>query len=920
MRLSCTTTLLLATCAVAPLRAQFRLEQYTSGSGLPQSTVAGLAQTPDGYLWIATFDGLARYDGLAFTIFDRGNTPAMRVTLFRRLHVDGAGTLWVGTLSGILRYRNGAFDWLPPDSSRTPHRTGDPRGYPGYVPRITRWRIENDTLHGPGNVAFPVDVDTSEFAFDAREDRSGALWFPGREGVLYRADQRGLIRFTAREGLPRAPVVRVAGEGREGELWLHTERELIRYRDGVFAVHRWADLGVTSLIRWALVDRDGTLWVGTSTDGVFRVSRRFLTTYTVEDGVPGRVVYPILQLRTGLILLGAGSLTEYDGRRFRRSPLATETRTRHSGLPGPGAGEVWSLHQDPRGRVWIGVGEHLVAAANGRVVERVPLDIGNPRAIATDSGGGLWVGGTLGLVLRQGATRERFDARSGLPAGEVVTLHVDRHGVLWVGTTQGLAHRQGGGFVSDTAFAGEHVRSIYEDADGTLWIGTFNNGLRRLRNGHLTRITTAHGLFSNGVFAILEDDRSRLWMSGNRGIFRVARSQLNDFAEGRLTLVSSIGYGTADGMRSAEANGGRQPAGLRARDGRLWFPTQDGVVVIDPAAVEYTTRPPEVVVERVSVDGTNMPLRGTTVRLRPGQTELEIGYTAPSTVDAPYAQFRHRMVGLGNVWSDVGTRREVHYSHLPPGTYVFEVSAAKPDGVWGEASARLAVIVEPFFYQTTWFRALSAAMMLAVALGGYSLRVRRLKAEERRLSRMVAERTADLRVANERLEQLAAQDPLTGLANHRRFAQFLDEEWQRSRRAKKPVSLVLLDVDEFKKFNDTRGHQAGDECLRAVASALGSAVRRGTDLAARYGGEEFVVVLPDTPAGGALLIAEAVRSAVEALGLPHGASRVAPYVTVSVGVATAVPAGESSWADLVRDADRALYRAKDLGRNRVEAS
>ena len=216
-----------------------------------------------------------------------------------------------------------------------------------------------------------------------------------------------------------------------------------------------------------------------------------------------------------------------------------------------------------------------------------------------------------------------------------------------------------------------------------------------------------------------------------------------------------------------------------------------------------------------------------------------------------------------------------------------------------------------------------AALILIAALGvavmALVVRVRRLEAELRNVNAVAAERTADLAAANEQLEELATSDPLTQLANRRRFAYVLDDEWRRGKRANTPLALLMIDVDFFKRYNDTHGHPAGDECLRRVAHAIDTAAHRTSDLASRYGGEEFAVVLAATDLSGATIVAESIRRGVEALRIPHGASDAGAYVTVSVGVAVVTPAAGNSSEELVASADKALYRAKDAGRNRVVA-
>ena len=926
---------LLAVAAASPVRAQYRAEQFNTANGLPQNTVSGIAQTRDGYLWFSTYDGLARYDGVTITIFDRGSTPEMHNTLFTRLETDATGTLWGGTPSGVLRLRDGAFEWVGPVAG-TPSamRPGDALLQPGFKPvERPHWRVEHGSLvhtgAGERSRALPAGVSDSTFAHLAFEDRSGRLWIPTKGHGVWRFDDRGARQFARADGIPDT-VDQVAGQDRDGAVWVVAHPGAGRIVDDRIT---WLDgetLTGSREIRASLVDRDGTLWLGTNERGVFRVSRQFLQSWSLEDGLGGRSVYPVLQDRRGRVWFGAGSsLSWYDNGRFSAAELVRDAagrlvlgRWNHEAESNARAQNVRCLYEDHEGRLWVCAWNSLVQVEGGRVVKTLdfPQD-GAVDAAIEDSTGAMWISTAHTRVMRvHGDTIERFGSAQGLnPAAAVTILYFDRDGRLLVGTRRGLFRREGAAFkavTSEFSLDIDQIRALYTDSGGALWIGTFDNGVIREQAGKFAQVSSRNGLPSNGAFQILEDSHGMFWISSNRGIYRVRRQQLADCADGKIASVSPVSFGAGDGMRSVEANGGRPPAGWQARDGRLWFPTQDGVVVIDPQIADFDVRPPTAVFASVSVDGVTQA-SGQSVRLAPGQSDIEIAYTAPTSVQARDVRFRYRLGGPASKWIDAGTRRRVHFSHLAPGNYAFEVTAANGDGVWGKVPASLEVIVEPHFWQTGWFAATIGALLLATAGGGYQLRVRALKAREVQLQSLVDQRTSELKVANDRLTQLAVEDPLTGLANRRLFDEFLEREWQRSHRAHAPLSVLMMDVDYFKAFNDTYGHVEGDRVLKVVAGAVRETIQRATDLAARYGGEEFAVILTDTGEESARGVAESIRAMVAAAAVPHAASKAAAIVSVSIGVATAIAQAGAAPGELVAAADRALYRAKEAGRNRV---
>ncbi|HWC76197.1 MAG TPA: two-component regulator propeller domain-containing protein, partial [Blastocatellia bacterium] len=364
--------------------------------------------------------------------------------------------------------------------------------------------------------------------------------------------------------------------------------------------------------------------------------------------------------------------------------------------------------------------------------------------ICEDRAGALWFGTHSGLVKYQDGVFTKYTKRDGLPGEIVYVLLEDRNGAIWIGTERGLAVHKGGEFRSYTAGDGlppYTVRSLYEDGGGVLWIGTYDAGLYRFREGRFTAFTIRDGLFNNGVFQILEDSRGYFWISCNLGISRVSKKELEDFAEGRVRKVTAIPYGKRDGMLNQECNGGNQPAGIIASDGRLWFPTATGVAIIDPAPVEVNSQPPTVVIDEVAID--NKPIHAPDeLRIEPGQQNFEVTYAGLSFIDPERIEFRYRLVGLDSDWIEAGTRRTAYYSHVAPGTYTFEVVAANRASTWSEHPAQIRVVVVPPFWRTWWFILLSAALVLVLAVLLYKHRISTLKrahAAQKAFSRQLIE-------------------------------------------------------------------------------------------------------------------------------------------------------------------------------------
>ena len=936
---------------------QYMHEVWQTEQGLPQNTINAIAQTPDGYLWLGTQEGLARFDGVRFTVFDTRTTPELGHNFVLCLLTDRAGRLWIGTSGGgLVRLEKGRF-------TRYAERDGLPSEQVSALAEDRKGRLwvgtDGGGLASSDGGPFVREPSRESLGSHVRallEDENG-LWIASDAG-LARLHEAKLTSFTTQQGLSRQSV-RSLLRDRHGALWIGTDLGLNRFENGRFTVFTKKQ-GLSHDVVVALrEDREGNLWIGTDGGGLNRLTGGRFTAFSTKDGLTNDSVFALHEDAEGSLWLGTnlGGLNRLKDGRFT-------SFTTKEGMSGDFARAVY---EDRQGNLWIGTeGGGLNRLKDGRFsafTTREGLSNNTVFTILEDRAGSLWIGTDSGLNrLRKDGRFEIFTANMGLSNDSVLALHEDRQGSLWIGTyagglnrlkdgrftafttKEGLAHAtvnviyedhagtlwvgtRGGGlsrlkdgritnYTTKDGLSDDLVFALHEDAEGSLWIGTYGGGLNRLKDGRFTVITRKQGLFDDVVHRIVEDGRGDVWMSSNRGLSRVSKRELDEVADGRRDRLAPVVYGTADGMRSAEFNGGAH-SGLQTRDGRLWFPTIRGVVEIDPEHLPTNRLVPPVVIEEVRVDERTADALGP-LRLPPGTQTLEVHYTALSLAAPASVRFRYRLEGFDGAWVDAGARRTAYYTRLPHGSYRFRVIACNNDGLWNEEGASLPILIAPRFTETGWFRGLGALTFALVGPFFYRVRVLRLERQKADLERLVSARTAEVEAANALLAQLAREDSLTGVANRRAFDAALDEEWRRAHRLQTSLSLILLDVDSFKAYNDQLGHQAGDACLRAVAQAVAHSHRRAGELVARYGGEELAVILPGVSREAAQAVAENLRLRVFELSLPHPASTVAPVVTVSAGVACAEPGRGGLPADLVAATDRALYLAKERGKNRVE--
>jgi diguanylate cyclase (GGDEF)-like protein len=931
---------------------QYVRRTWLATEGLPQNSVTSIVQSADGYLWLGTWGGLAKFDGISFQTFDASTSPALRSSRIVALGEDAAGRLWIGTeRGGLVRYDGGHFErihvtdgeslsvhaiardpggsmWVGTDRGlfrfdrETSRRFDVSDGLPGdEVMSILFLRDGRALIGTMSGIAIVDRAAIAPFATSLSGVAVRALLETG-DGTVLAGSQAGLFRIEPDQGASATGVLVQAGldiaslfEDQDGNVWAGTSGNgLIRLRGGAIETIRRRDGLSSDSVRTIFEDRERNLWIGTDGGGLMLVRDGKAISWGGPGSPLGRSIVPIESDGRGGLWIGmaCGGLANMD------EDGSIRVFGMSDGLPDDC---IWALMRDTRGLLWIGSAVSGVARWDGRSFQRVRDSTGrnlNVNAFLEDGRGRLWAGSSHGLLAYEEDSDE-FVQVPGTEPYHVSNILEARDGTLWIATNRGILIFDGTiREVVNAAdgLANEFVRAIHEDDQGVFWIGTYGGGLHRIARGQVSQFGTRDGLFDDIVSRIFETAEGDLWMSGNRGISRVRKADLESYLAGKLDRIPAETIGTHDGMINAECNGGGHPAGIRTADGKMWFPTVDGIVMIDPARVRRNTLAPPVLIDSVHVGGAPLALADAIVLPR-GAKNLEIRYTALSFAAPELVRFRYRLVGLDGDWIDAGARRVAYYPYIPHGDYTFQVIAANNDGVWNDTGASLGLSLAPRLYQrsSVW----AALLLAAAALAWVAYRVRLAGVERRaqELARLVVERTAELEHANRELQELALVDSLTGVANHRRFREFLGLEWRRCLRERRTIALALLDIDFFKRFNDAYGHQAGDECLRRVAEAMASALQRPTDLLARYGGEEFVAVVANFEAGDVSQFAERLRSRVEQLAVPHLDSPVARVVTITAGVCTMVPDDECTMDDLIQCADRALYEGKRQGRNRV---
>jgi ligand-binding sensor domain-containing protein/signal transduction histidine kinase len=772
---------------------------WTHENGLPDDRIKAILQTQDGYLWVGSPRGLARFDGQRFVLFNHLNTPEFVSDDCVSLVEDSAGSLWVATTKALYRKTGNQFNKISKEQG-----LGGDKGlglYAGASGAVWAYRdywfsiITQEKIRSYYcNKRAPY-----EFILGTLEDSPGVVWMGTTGGLLrYQAEQDRFLAWDSKQDFLSFPAIRL-WQNKNGERWVlftsgvlqsalkpddkfwlscfndrqwthtaHLSADELCWR-GIFLTGdssgaMWLPAKTNGLLRFfqgeslflpmphlvnldyalcACSDRQGDLWVGTEASGLQRWTPRKMLTYSKRDGLADDNTWTICEKRDGSVLIGTdGGVSHINNGRVISAGAPTN----------PAPGFVRSIVEDREGTLWVGTMRNLLRNHAGQDSEfKLPgnWDESKIRVLLAGRDGTLWIGTVHGLTHEQNGSLIKYTKAEGLGANEVRALVEDKEGDLWIGTYGGgLSRLQGNRFITLTTTNGlpsNNVWALYEDAEGTLWIGT-DNGLSRRKQGHLTTFTSAQGLPNNQINCMAEDSFGRLWIGWDHGIFWVSKQQLEEVACRRATIISAVSYDETDGLPTTETNGQKSnPAACKTHDGRLWFPTTRGVVVIDPTQVIDDEVAPLTVIEQVRANGEvifgNTPSevkasRGkigvmgapAVLNLLPGGGRvLEFRYTANNLLAPEKTKFRYRLFGLDNHWIEAENRREAYFSNLRPGDYQFEVIASGHHGVWPAHGALVAFHLGAFYYETWQFYLGCIGLVSAVGIYLVTWRVGELR-------------------------------------------------------------------------------------------------------------------------------------------------------------------------------------------------
>jgi diguanylate cyclase (GGDEF)-like protein len=926
--------MLVIVALAAPLASQvLPFEVLGLKEGIPQSQVSALAQDHDGYLWVGTWGGLARFNGSEFRNFFLED--GLHSTRIQELLSASDGTLWVATVAGVSRWRNHRLEmlqdpavnrvrcralaedgrkriWIGTDNGVAVFAAG---GYTVFHPGgggagpvvqdilFDRegilvaadnglWRFSGDAP--PTAVAAPNAVDAASFR--ALAVTAEGLWLgTNNSGAWLRADA-GWRRYPGGPSAPRS-VYRMSVEP-SGTLYIATnDNGVFLKHPGQAALEHWGTenglpSNVTSVV---FEDRENNIWVGTDIGGLARLSGTAVINHTERQGLPSACVFGITQ-GDNPDSLWLGTMRGAVHYQVRPRPLVLETVRAGDGL----ANEwVWKVLRTADGTRWFMTDTALLFRRPGeKAIRALPPDVPFPRTVPYEMvidnkgnlwGCGEWSGGGLARRDASGRWRGWNKTPAGGPLTTVTRLATRREGGVWL-VNKGVIYSCDGEALallrSPCPLAGSiNISTIFEDSRGRLWAGS-DAGLAVLEaDGGWRLLNDRPGFANHHVFCIGEDWKGAIWVNTARGVYRF-------LADYKVEVFTPD-----DGLADWETN-----AYGFFSDGRgdIWIGTVNGLSQYNPAGRSANTEPPRLIVESARLPRRSLayPRR---LDLAWNERTLAFDIAVLSYRNRNRTAYRARMDGLEGDWLPLRRLGELRYTNLPAGDLKLLLQPVNESGVWGETVA-LPIHVRPPFWMTPWFRLGGLLFLLAAAVGVYRWRTLLLRRRNRELESEVARRTAEL-------EYLATYDPLTALFNRRAILAFLEKQLKPERGGNRQLGCIMIDLNRFKAVNDTLGHAAGDQVLKEMAVKIQDCLRQG-DALGRLGGDEFLVVLP----GASPEALQAVCRRIGELSSLAGEGAAALTVTASCGGVTVPPGSIVSTAAVLAQADDLLYKVKHSGR------
>jgi len=920
-------------------------------AGLPQVSVTAMAQDEQGYIWLGTQGGLARFDGHQFTVFNTANTPQLLSNLVTSLYLDSNKRLWIGTVNGLSYFANGEFTAVDTASLKLGMissfaELSDGRFFIG-ANQLYQWQnnqlvevaehrtavfqlySQDDILWIGGQDGF-ARYQSEQYRWYPAPDAAEAIQvtelvvnsntvYIGTNNGLYRWQQGRWQAMTLPDASPKSRIELLYLD-KQRQVWLSTVEGLYQIQSGqVTEVPLPGIPGQPfSWVESMLEDQHQNICMGSRAHGVIRLRSALTERYSTAEGLPDPYSWAVLPWQRhlmvgtsqGMALLKDGQYQPLLANQKLPSPfvysmLEQQDKLWDQKLPSP---FVYSMLEQ-QDKLWVGTRAGLAVLDSNTLAWQKNYPETAHLLITTlaEEQQRIWVGSNGGLYhIEQGELSQQGLAAP-LTEVSIRALLPDSKGRLWVGTESGLYLRSSEGLfapVLDMPLAGKFISVLAEFADGNMLVGSFDQGFLLGQPGNWQHFNQQSGLPGNGVMhASLVNDK--LVISNFEGFYRLDYPALLQGKVSKLYMLVDDRQPEAATDSHRCCNGAGSNKGV-VHQGRLWFPTLDGIIALRLDRLNSYAAVPIPVIE--SLTALNKQFDGSSAILSPEQRDWHFRFSAPYYYQASSIETRYKLEGYEQDWIAAGSRREAFYTNLPPGKYRFQVQVkVAGDYRWSDAAA-MDIVLKPYWYETITARLLLLALLIMSFWLVYRLRLASLANAREELSRQVTQRTQELYLANQKLQQMSMQDALTELHNRHYLDVNIDAMLARAQRNQQPLTWILLDLDYFKRINDQYGHQLGDSVLKHFAAIL-QQHSRSNDHLIRWGGEEFLLVLEQS---------SEVQHYIERLQqLVHSypwQQQLGAPVTITCSIGAIIQPTDWDWQYSLYLADAALYKIKNSGR------
>lgn len=767
------------------VRQNWKIEQ-----GLPQNSLSSIAQTPDGYMWFGSKEGLLRFDGINFILYNNQNTPEFLENDVWALLTDSNGNLWIGTNGGgLLKYDGKYFTcyttsdglcdnavWSLYEDSRKRLWIGTGGGGVSCLAdgKFTNYNTENGLSN---NLIWSIIEDKygviwagtdggyinciehsgiiqydeysnypGDYTLSGFKDSKGNLWFGASGWGLVKFDYNTFKLFTTSDGLPGTNIWGIT-EDSKGVLWIATENGLANYSNGKFSTFTEADGLSSNILTAVFEDVEGNIWITSKGGGITCFRDGVVTSYTTKQGLAANNVYAVYSDDENLLVGTSEGLNVYKNGSFYL----------HNAEAGLTSDNIIAIAKSKQHGIWIGTeGAGLYSYRNNKCIN-YPFKgstIYSTSALLEDSNGRLWVSiDNMGLF--------HFSENEFVPfildgieiqSEYISCLLEDSNGNIWAATGDGLGLYQ---ITSDTIFnytkkdglLSNDAVYLYEDSEKNIWICS-NDGLNRIRNGKIYSYSQLNGLPGKQIYSIIEDDFGFIWISSTTGIHRIAKDDFDNVDNNIISYLPVKSFGTSDGMHSLECSPGI-PSSAKDKNGALWFLTMKGIARINPSEIKPNNFLPNIFIQKIIINDKEYS-PSEFAEVEPGSGNFTVHFAALSFTAIEKIKYRYKLEGFDKEWNEGNKKREVTYTSLPAGNYTFKVMASNSDGKWNESEASFSFELKPFFYERIWFYLLCLQLSATLVYFLFKLRIRHIKRRERELEQKINERTKELIEENNR--------------------------------------------------------------------------------------------------------------------------------------------------------------------------